>query len=246
MAMKSAGRAMVTFVALGLLIVKSAPAQMPFRTSLVAGADSKSYGVFLQSITVHWAPSTVEHRYRVQRATAPGGPWVTDHEVEGLSDTVRRLPPNVPVYLRVVALHQVAPTKWEGTDTTNSTVTATPRSTLNTAQSGLQNMPGLGGLTCKQSNATMIKVTWGRIRDASHYRVLPVLNTSTGIMNLASIAAQDTTITLANLPSGSYRMSVEPQYDIANWPTSGQSLTMYGPEQFRFQLTASAGQVTCH
>ncbi len=248
MAIKAAGRVLVTLGALGLPIVGSAQAQAPFRTSLVAGAYLKSYGGFLQSIIVQWAPSAVEHRYRVQRATALAGPWFTDREFESVVDTLRRLPPDVPLFLRVVALHQVGPERWQGTDTTNVVITATPRSSLFPATAGVgTSVLKPGRITCKQSSPSTISVFWRPIPDASHYRVLPQLRSAPGTMmvNLATIVARDSTITIANLPFGNYRLSIEPQYDITNWPTLGQSLTLYGPAVYEVALTSSAGSVAC-
>jgi hypothetical protein len=238
-------RCFVTSLALGLSATSALSAQMSaaaaaaaaaaFRGSLVATAVP-SYPTnlrsLLQAAALHWQPYSLENRYRILRAAAPSGPWVVDHEVVGVIDTVRRLPPNTVVYFRVVALRQVKNVAWMGVDTTTAAATATVHSTM---------VPGFGGMPenqiasiqgqCSITPPSTVNLSWARVPNANGYRLRIYFVSGSGSTSLArpDILTRDTAVVQTNVPAANYRYQGEPQYDIANWPGPGQTLSLFGP-----------------
>jgi hypothetical protein len=234
-------RCFVTSCIIGLSATSALSAQMSaaaaaaaFRGSLVATAVPAQGGVFLQAIAMKWQPYPLENRYRILRAAAPSGPWVVDHEVVGVVDTVRRLPPSTLVYFRVVALRQVKTVAWMGVDTTTAAATGTVRSTMVAGFGGLpeNRMASIQG-QCSVTPPSTLNLSWARVPNANGYRLRNFLVVYSGSISTSfpqpDVLVRDTAVVQTNVAAGHYTYQVEPQYDIANWPGPGQTLSLYGP-----------------
>jgi hypothetical protein len=227
-------RCFVASFVLGLSAVNVLSAQGPntaaFRRGLVATAIPTKPGpmAFLQAVALTWPAYSAEKRYRVLRAVAQNGPWVAEHEVVGIADTVRRLPPFTTVYFRVVALHQETIVKgWTAVDTTAVSTAFTVRSTMTASTEG--NYFFIAGL-CSVTAPSTVKLSWARVPDANGYRLeiflMPPSGTSPTGVQQPSVVVRDTVLVQTNVAAGTYTYIVEPQYDIANWPGPGQTLSL--------------------
>jgi hypothetical protein len=229
-------RFLVASFVLGLFAVNSLPAQVSgaaaaaaaFRRGLVATAIPTKPGpmAFLQAVALTWPAYSAEKRYCVLRAVAQNGPWVADHEVVGIADTVRRLPPFTTVYFRVVALHQETIVKgWTAVDTTTVSTAFTVRSTMvsSVEGSGFFSIAGL----CSFTAPSTVRLSWARVPDANGYRLEVLLSGPSGTtVPQPSILVRDTVLVQTNVAAGTYTYIVDPQYDIANWPGPGQTLSL--------------------
>jgi hypothetical protein len=243
-------RCFVTSFVFGFFAVNTISAQMSaaataaaFRGNLVATAVPL-YGSLLQAIALQWRPDTLQNRYRILRAAAPSGPWVVDHEVVGVVDTVRRLPPLTLVYFRVVALRQVKTVGWTGVDTTIAAVTGTARSQMvsglgDGAANHAAAIPGL----CNITPPSTVNLSWARVPNANGYRLRISLKVYSGSGSTSypqpDVFVRDTALVQTNVAAGKYTYIVEPRYDIANWPGPGQTFSLYGPGLL--ELTANVG-----
>jgi hypothetical protein len=242
-------RCFVTSFVFGFFAVNTISAQMSaaaaaaaFRGSLVATAVPSPLppyqGLFLQAIAIKWQPYPLENRYRILRAAAPSGPWVIDHEVVGVIDTVRRLPPLTLMYFRVVALRQVktvavktvATVAWMEVDTTIVTATGTVRSTMVTGIGGLpENRVASIPSLCSVTPPSTVNLSWAHVPNANGYRLRIQLVSGPTSFGQPSVLVRDTAVVQTNVPTGHYTYIVEPQYDFVNWPGPGQTLSLYGP-----------------
>jgi hypothetical protein len=229
-------RCFVASLVLGLSASNALSAQGPntaaFRRGLVATAIPTKPGpmAFLQAVALTWPAYSAEKRYRVLRAVAQNGPWVADHEVVGIADTVRRLPPFTTVYFRVVALHQETMVKgWTAVDTTAVSTAFTVRSTMTASTEDGNNFFSIAGL-CSVTAPSTVRLSWARVPDANGYRLeiflMPPSGTSPTGVQQPSVVVRDTVLVQTNVAAGTYTYIVEPQYDIANWPGPGQTLSL--------------------
>jgi hypothetical protein len=235
-------RCFVTSLVLGLSATNTLSAQVSaaaaaaaataFRSGLVATAlPSPSVYAFLTTIALTWPAYSSESRYRVLRAVTQTGPWVLDHDVVGLADTVRRLPPSTAVYLRVAALHAVTAVKligveWvAGADTTNTTYAITSPSKMGWDPT----LPVYG--RCSYSPPSTFRFVWHGWPDVSGYRLHPLLwGNPVSVALPTLLIAADTFFVQGGLAAGTYTYSFEPRYDLSNWPVTGQTKTVYGPK----------------
>jgi hypothetical protein len=240
----------VTVIGAASALAAQGPNTAAFRSGLVAVAASSQKNFPLQTIALHWPSYSAEKRYRVLRSASPGGPWFADHEVLGVIDTVRRLPPNVPVYIRVVALHQASAERWVAADTTNATLTVTPQSVVVATGNG----PGGGWYAlghCDVAPPSTLRMSWNRTPDANGYRLRPTLWSVNGAGSgstftiLQDILVRDTVLIQTNVPAGTYKYALAAQYDIANWPGAGQTLTVFGPTLLTFGAIIAASPPPC-
>jgi hypothetical protein len=226
-------RCLVASFVLELFAVNTLPAQGPntaaFRRGLVATAIPTKPGpmAFLQAVALTWPAYSAEKRYRVLRAVAQNGPWVADHEVVGIADTVRRLPPATTVYFRVVALHQETMVKGRtAVDTTAVSTAFTVRSTMVSSVEDGNNYFSIAGL-CSFTAPSTVRLSWARVPDANGYRLEVLLSGPSGTtVPQPSILVRDTVLVQTNVAAGKYTYIVDPQYDIANWPGPGQTLSL--------------------
>jgi hypothetical protein len=240
-------RGLVASFVLGLSVTNALSAQGPntaaFRAGLVVTPMRSNNGPmdFLQWVALRWPVYSAGTRYRVLRAAAPNGPWVLEHEVAGVVDTIPRMPPSVVVYFRVVALHQETMVKSIALDTTNMASTTTVASTMVGTIGGYSF--SISGL-CSVTPPSTVKFSWARVPNANGYRLRVLLlvpsDTSTTVPQ-PSVLVRDTVLVQTNVVAGKYTYVVEPQYDIANWPGPGQTLSLYGPGLVRMRVNVGPG-----
>jgi hypothetical protein len=248
-------RSFCTTFVIGVSAASALAAQGPntaaFRSGLVAVVAPTAQSVPIKAIALHWLSYSTEKRYRVLRSTSSAGPWIADHEVLGLVDTIRRLPPNAPVYIRVVALHQVSAYRWEAADTTNSTLTVTPQTITYVGSQSMAMQGYTVGGKCDITPPSTIRMSWNRTPDAVGYRLQPRLmhpgnaNVNATFTQLSDILVRDTVLIQQNVPAAEYQYSLQAQYDITNWPAAGQTLTVFGPPLLLFRASISPTPLPC-
>jgi hypothetical protein len=245
-------RCFVTSLALGLSVSNALSAQVPtaatttttsatmlaaattaaFRSGLLATAMPDNSTHFLQAIALRWPVYSAENRYRVLRAVAKAGPWVVDHEVVGVVDTVRRLPSNTRVFLRVVALNQARPSAWLGVDTTNEASAVTPQ---HTPKWPLYSDSYSHAGVCSITPQGTFSVSWIRVPDASGYlistwytTISPYDLTMPPSISQPDTLVRDTVMVRQNNWWRGNEISLRAwvRYDLANWPGPGQTTTL--------------------
>jgi hypothetical protein len=162
--------------------------------------------------------------------------------VAGVVDTIPRMPPSVVVYFRVVALHQETMVKSIALDTTNMASTTTVGSTMVGTVGGYAF--SISGL-CSVTPPSTVKFSWARVPNANGYRLrilLRVPSDTSLYVPQSNVLVRDTVLVQSNVVAGIYTYIVEPQYDIANWPGPGQTLSLYGPGLVRMLVNVGPGK----
>lgn len=199
----------------------------------------------LKPLGLAWVPYPLTgSRYRVIRAAASSGPWVNASDaLVPVTDTIRGLPPNTTVYVRVVALANRSGS-WVAVDTTSPAVAITapipdPVQMIQWYDS-CERQPiqptcyfVVSPIACRTAllAPSTITIDWPRELGAHDYVVTPsklLTGSTSSFTALTAVTVTDTSFTLPNASAGQYRFRVQSRYLVRDWPGPGQQLIVQG------------------
>jgi hypothetical protein len=86
-----------------------------------------------------------------------------------------------------------------------------------------------GRYLCSVTPPSTVNLSWAHVPNANGYRLRIYLVSGPASYPQPDVLVRDTAAVQTNVPAAHYTYQVEPQYDIANWPGPGQTLSLYGP-----------------
>jgi hypothetical protein len=201
----------------------------------IASPVATGYAVsdVLQPLVVSWAPYPDAARYLVLRASSQTGAWVADRQVVGTVDTIRGLPRNTPVYVRVVPLFdgKSAPAKIDSSVvvlgmTTDYGCRGSTVGCIDLARAFPVNV------SCKPvPPAYQATVTWSALPGVTRYEVKSYLGQGTVYSPLATSSTTASSMTFNNVTAGHYRYEVVGVYDVRDWPQPHDTLHVRIPHR---------------